>query len=196
MYHERQRLQHCCKHTLNNLFQGPIFSFSELDSICAQLAPGSLPLLNPHRYVAREKLGRPLKQGPWKRRMPYFRCTSFITAREAFLRPALLTAYQNMKPEFRTLGSNCRTFLLGNYDVNVLDIALSRHGKVRPAHCHAMPDMTPRPGMPAPTPAAVPMTCAKTKPHCGPDASRSCVGMTCGIPTFSNCSWRSAGASL
>lgn len=71
-YHERQRLQRCLQHTLNNLLQMPAASAADLDDLANQLAPGRAlqPLFHPHRTV-------------W----------------------------------------------LGNWDVNVLELALRRHGK-------------------------------------------------------------------
>ncbi|KAI3438252.1 hypothetical protein D9Q98_000688 [Chlorella vulgaris] len=71
-FHERQHLQRCALHSLNNLFQDTTCSRAELDAIASQLAPGllQLPFLHPHR-----------------------------------------------------------TLYLGNWDVNVLELALQRHGK-------------------------------------------------------------------
>ncbi|PSC72202.1 josephin [Micractinium conductrix] len=71
-YHERQRLQRCLLHSLNNLLQRPAYTGGDLDAFANQLAPGLsfLPLWHPHR-----------------------------------------------------------TLLLGNWDVNVLELALRRQGK-------------------------------------------------------------------
>lgn len=50
VYHERQSLQMCALHALNNLFQdGRAFSRSQLDEICARLSPDNL--INPHKSV-------------------------------------------------------------------------------------------------------------------------------------------------
>ncbi|KAL4452415.1 hypothetical protein ABPG75_008077 [Micractinium tetrahymenae] len=71
-YHERQRLQRCLQHSLNNLLQRPAVGCADLDELANQLAPGRAlqPLFHPHR-----------------------------------------------------------TLFLGNWDVNVLELALQRHGK-------------------------------------------------------------------
>ncbi|XP_066031024.1 josephin-2-like isoform X1 [Chamaea fasciata] len=47
LYHERQRLELCALHALNNLLQRPWLSKAQADGICRQLAPNSRP--NPHR---------------------------------------------------------------------------------------------------------------------------------------------------
>lgn len=50
LHHERQRLQRCAVHALNNLLQHPgRFSASDLDAIARRLHAGGTPLLNPHR---------------------------------------------------------------------------------------------------------------------------------------------------
>jgi len=50
VYHERQSLQMCALHALNNLFQdGRAFSRAQLDEICARLSPDNL--INPHKSV-------------------------------------------------------------------------------------------------------------------------------------------------
>ena len=49
IYHERQSLQLCALHVVNNLMQQQEFSKSELDAICLELAPDSYPWWNPHR---------------------------------------------------------------------------------------------------------------------------------------------------
>ena len=49
IYHERQSLQLCALHVVNNLMQRQEFSKSELDAICLELAPDSYPWWNPHR---------------------------------------------------------------------------------------------------------------------------------------------------
>ena len=49
IYHERQSLQLCALHVVNNLLQRREFSKSELDAICLELAPDSYPWWNPHR---------------------------------------------------------------------------------------------------------------------------------------------------
>ena len=49
VYHERQSLQLCALHVLNNLAQEKAFSKSDLDSICNELAPDSYSWWNPHR---------------------------------------------------------------------------------------------------------------------------------------------------
>ncbi len=36
VYHEKQSLQMCLKHALNNLFQGPVFEKEELNQICKE----------------------------------------------------------------------------------------------------------------------------------------------------------------
>ena len=48
IYHERQSLELCLLHALNNLFQKMVFTKSDLNSACNSLAPDS-PWLNPHR---------------------------------------------------------------------------------------------------------------------------------------------------
>ncbi|NXN96349.1 JOS2 protein, partial [Rhinopomastus cyanomelas] len=48
LYHERQRLELCALHALNNVLQRPAFSRRQADAICKRhLAPNSF--LNPHR---------------------------------------------------------------------------------------------------------------------------------------------------
>ncbi|XP_058684685.1 josephin-2-like isoform X1 [Poecile atricapillus] len=47
LYHERQRLELCALHALNNLLQRPWLSKAAADGICRRLAPNSRP--NPHR---------------------------------------------------------------------------------------------------------------------------------------------------
>ncbi len=49
MYHERQRLQFCALHVLNNLFQDEVFSKPELDDICYSLNPDAT--INPHKSM-------------------------------------------------------------------------------------------------------------------------------------------------
>ncbi|XP_078069573.1 josephin-2 [Mustelus asterias] len=49
LYHEKQRLELCAVHALNNLLQRRHFTKEELDNLCGRLAPGSL--LNPHRSL-------------------------------------------------------------------------------------------------------------------------------------------------
>ena len=49
IYHERQSLQLCALHVVNNLLQRREFSKSELDAICLELAPDSYRWWNPHR---------------------------------------------------------------------------------------------------------------------------------------------------
>ncbi|GLI59504.1 hypothetical protein VaNZ11_001396 [Volvox africanus] len=70
-YHERQTLQMCLKHTLNNLFQHEAFVAADLNGIANTLTPPNIIGLSPHR-------------------IPIF----------------------------------------GNYDVNVLEVALQRYDKV------------------------------------------------------------------
>jgi len=49
---ERQHLEHCLLHALNNLFQDRCFSPNDLDGIANSLAPGvMLPFLHPHRTL-------------------------------------------------------------------------------------------------------------------------------------------------
>ncbi|XP_056372224.1 josephin-2-like, partial [Oenanthe melanoleuca] len=47
LYHERQRLELCALHALNNLLQRPWLSKAAADGICRRLAPRARP--NPHR---------------------------------------------------------------------------------------------------------------------------------------------------
>ncbi|NXQ51521.1 JOS2 protein, partial [Anthoscopus minutus] len=47
LYHERQRLELCALHALNNLLQRPWLSKAAADGICQRLAPRARP--NPHR---------------------------------------------------------------------------------------------------------------------------------------------------
>ncbi|XP_028395537.1 josephin-2-like [Dendronephthya gigantea] len=49
MYHERQSLQFCALHVLNNLFQERVFSKQELDDICYSLNPDAT--INPHKSM-------------------------------------------------------------------------------------------------------------------------------------------------
>ncbi|NXD18453.1 JOS2 protein, partial [Nothocercus nigrocapillus] len=49
LYHERQRLELCAVHALNNVLQRPCFSQEAADDICKRLAPDAR--LNPHRSV-------------------------------------------------------------------------------------------------------------------------------------------------
>jgi len=49
IYHEKQSLQRCGIHALNNLFQGPVFSTTSFNEICNKLAPDSW--INPHKSV-------------------------------------------------------------------------------------------------------------------------------------------------
>lgn len=49
MYHERQRLQFCALHALNNLFQASVFAKQDLDDICNSL--NSHAKLNPHKSI-------------------------------------------------------------------------------------------------------------------------------------------------
>lgn len=46
-YHERQRLELCAVHALNNVLQRPCFTRQAADDICKRLAPDAR--LNPHR---------------------------------------------------------------------------------------------------------------------------------------------------
>uniref|UniRef100_A0A8B9UBT9 Josephin-2 n=2 Tax=Anas TaxID=8835 RepID=A0A8B9UBT9_9AVES len=48
-YHERQRLELCALHALNNLLQRPCFTQEAADEICKRLAPDAR--LNPHRSL-------------------------------------------------------------------------------------------------------------------------------------------------
>lgn len=48
MYHEKQRLQFCALHVLNNLFGRAEFERSELDAICERMTPNH-SWFNPHR---------------------------------------------------------------------------------------------------------------------------------------------------
>ncbi|XP_032060967.1 josephin-2 isoform X1 [Aythya fuligula] len=49
LYHERQRLELCAVHALNNVLQRPCFTQEAADDICKRLAPDAR--LNPHRSV-------------------------------------------------------------------------------------------------------------------------------------------------
>lgn len=49
IYHERQSLQRCALHTLNNFFGEPRFTKVHLDGICAELSPDAF--VNPHKSV-------------------------------------------------------------------------------------------------------------------------------------------------
>ncbi|XP_075594626.1 josephin-2 [Balearica regulorum gibbericeps] len=48
-YHERQRLELCAVHALNNVLQRPCFTREAADEICKRLAPDAR--LNPHRSL-------------------------------------------------------------------------------------------------------------------------------------------------
>ncbi|XP_043915645.1 josephin-2 isoform X1 [Protopterus annectens] len=49
VYHEKQRLELCAIHALNNIFQDKLFSKETADEICKRLAPDAR--INPHRSV-------------------------------------------------------------------------------------------------------------------------------------------------
>ncbi|XP_072884640.1 josephin-2 [Hemitrygon akajei] len=49
LYHERQRLELCAAHALNNLLQRRAFGKDELDRLCYRLSPDAM--LNPHRSM-------------------------------------------------------------------------------------------------------------------------------------------------
>ncbi|NXP06525.1 JOS2 protein, partial [Thinocorus orbignyianus] len=49
LYHERQRLELCALHALNNLLQRPCFTRRAAEDICKRLAPDAR--LNPHRSL-------------------------------------------------------------------------------------------------------------------------------------------------
>ncbi|GCB83781.1 hypothetical protein scyTo_0024460 [Scyliorhinus torazame] len=49
LYHERQHLELCALHALNNLLQQLLFTQQQLDGLSGQLAPDSL--VNPHRSL-------------------------------------------------------------------------------------------------------------------------------------------------
>ncbi|XP_074710893.1 josephin-2 isoform X3 [Strix uralensis] len=49
LYHERQRLELCALHALNNVLQRPCFTQEAADEICKRLAPDAR--LNPHRSL-------------------------------------------------------------------------------------------------------------------------------------------------
>ena len=49
IYHEKQSLQFCAQHALNNVLQEAAFTKGDLDAICAELAPESSSLFNPHK---------------------------------------------------------------------------------------------------------------------------------------------------
>ncbi|XP_007908092.1 josephin-2 [Callorhinchus milii] len=49
LYHEKQRLELCAVHALNNLLQCRAFGKEDLDEICGRLSPGTV--LNPHRSL-------------------------------------------------------------------------------------------------------------------------------------------------
>lgn len=49
IYHERQRLELCAVHALNNVLQERLFTQEAADEICKRLAPDAR--LNPHRSV-------------------------------------------------------------------------------------------------------------------------------------------------
>ncbi|GIL77209.1 hypothetical protein Vretimale_3114 [Volvox reticuliferus] len=96
-YHERQKLQMCLKHTLNNLLQHEAFVAADLDTIANTLTQPSMIGLSRHR-----------------------------------------------------------TPILGNYDINVLEVALQRYDKV-------LTWLPQRPQVPKPPPCSdpqLPRTCA------------------------------------
>ncbi|XP_032876333.1 josephin-2 isoform X1 [Amblyraja radiata] len=49
VYHERQRLELCAAHALNNLLQRSVFGKDSLDELCHRLSPDTL--FNPHRSL-------------------------------------------------------------------------------------------------------------------------------------------------
>ncbi|KAG8436124.1 hypothetical protein GDO86_007292 [Hymenochirus boettgeri] len=49
VFHERQRLELCAVHALNNLLQNPEFNHQRAEEICRGLAPNSM--INPHRSL-------------------------------------------------------------------------------------------------------------------------------------------------
>ncbi|XP_055499815.1 LOW QUALITY PROTEIN: josephin-2-like [Leucoraja erinacea] len=49
VYHERQRLELCAAHALNNLLQRSVFGKDSLDELCYRLSPDTL--FNPHRSL-------------------------------------------------------------------------------------------------------------------------------------------------
>ncbi|XP_064296567.1 josephin-2 isoform X2 [Phalacrocorax carbo] len=49
LYHERQRLELCALHALNNVLQRPCFTREAADDICKRLAPDAR--FNPHRSL-------------------------------------------------------------------------------------------------------------------------------------------------
>lgn len=65
IYHERQSVQLCLLHALNNLFQAPVYTKAMLDDVCVKfvaftylnymhfysLSPDSYSFLNPHRSM-------------------------------------------------------------------------------------------------------------------------------------------------
>lgn len=48
MYHEKQSLQRCALHTLNNFFQEARFTKAHLDQICYELSDS---FINPHKSM-------------------------------------------------------------------------------------------------------------------------------------------------
>ena len=50
IYHEKQRLQMCAVHAINNLFQGSnVLKREDMNNICKELSPNTL--VNPHMSV-------------------------------------------------------------------------------------------------------------------------------------------------
>lgn len=49
IYFEKQSLMLCAKHSLNNLFQKPIYSKEDLDKISESLTKTSFFEINPHK---------------------------------------------------------------------------------------------------------------------------------------------------
>ncbi|XP_069783083.1 josephin-2 isoform X2 [Narcine bancroftii] len=49
LYHERQRLELCAAHALNNILQRHAFGKEEMDSLCRRLSPDTF--VNPHRSL-------------------------------------------------------------------------------------------------------------------------------------------------
>ncbi|OAF71241.1 hypothetical protein A3Q56_00989 [Intoshia linei] len=49
LYHEKQFLQFCAKHTLNNLYQQHLFTWTKLNYIAHKLTPNFI--FNPHRSI-------------------------------------------------------------------------------------------------------------------------------------------------
>ncbi len=146
---ERQRLQRCLQHALNNLLQRSAFTCADLDELANQLDPGRTlqPLFHPHR-----------------------------------------------------------TWWLGNWDVNVLEVALRRHGKelqvvqqasAAPAvmHVPCLLCSAPPRGMPVRrSPALLPCSCGLSsmlRIH----ACLPCSGTTYETPPLHSCTWNGASAS-